>query len=117
MYKINNKDTRPTPMASFWCLYYQLCTYFTPSSSVSIVNFEHVIAGWEQIFKLKKGYLIQFIDRCIKQFLQKLNVTKAVQDTDNKKQLLIVLPFLDSKSFLVRKRLENCIKNIYNTVR
>ena len=24
----------------------QLWTYFTPCSSVSIVNFEHVIAGW-----------------------------------------------------------------------
>ena len=50
----------------------------------------------KQIFKLKKGYLILFIDRCIKQFLQKRNVTKAIQDTDNKKQLLIVLPFLGS---------------------
>ena len=31
MFKINNKDTKTTPMVSF----------------VSIVNFEHVIAGWE----------------------------------------------------------------------
>ena len=30
MFKVNNKDTRTT----------------TPCSSVSIVNFEHVIAGW-----------------------------------------------------------------------
>ena len=36
------------PMASFWCLYYQLWTYFTACSSVSIVNFEHAIAGWER---------------------------------------------------------------------
>ena len=35
MFKVNNKDTRTTPVA-----------YFTPRSSVSIVNFEHVIAGW-----------------------------------------------------------------------
>ena len=34
MSKFNNKDTR---------------TYFTPCSSVSIVNFEHVIAGWDII--------------------------------------------------------------------
>ena len=33
-------------MTSFSCLYCQLRTYFTPCSSVSIVNFEHVIAGW-----------------------------------------------------------------------
>ena len=31
MFKVNNKDTR---------------TYFTPCSSVPIVNFEHVNAGW-----------------------------------------------------------------------
>ena len=34
MFKINNKDTRTMPLA------------FTPCSSVSVVNFEHVIAGW-----------------------------------------------------------------------
>ena len=33
-------------LASFWCLYCYLWTYFTPCSSASIVNFEHVIAGW-----------------------------------------------------------------------
>ena len=34
MSKVNNEDFRMAP------------TYFTPSSSVSIVNFEPVIAGW-----------------------------------------------------------------------
>ena len=46
-----------------------------------------------------------------KQFLQKLYVTKSTQDTVNKKQLIIVLPFLDAQSFLVRKRLQSCIRN------
>ena len=32
MFKVNNKDT------------------FTPCSSVSIVNFEHLIADWDSIF-------------------------------------------------------------------
>ena len=32
-------------LASFWCLYCQLETYFTRFPSVSVVNFEHVIAG------------------------------------------------------------------------
>ena len=36
MFRVNNKDTRMTPM-----------TYFTPCSHVSIINFEHVIAGCE----------------------------------------------------------------------
>ena len=43
MFKVNNKDTRTTPMTSFWFL------YFAPCSSVSIVNFEHVIVGWVRV--------------------------------------------------------------------
>ena len=39
MFKVNNKDTRTTPS--------------TPCSSVSVNNFEHVIAGW--------GGAIQFL--------------------------------------------------------
>ena len=58
MLKINNRNTRTRCeicskltikiMASFWCLCF-LWTYFTPSSSVSIVNFETVNAGWEDV--------------------------------------------------------------------
>ena len=36
MLKVNNKNTSTTP-------------YFTPGSSVSIINFEHVIAGWLKV--------------------------------------------------------------------
>ena len=43
MFKANNKNNRTTPLASFWCLYCLRCTYFTPCSSVSNVNFEHVL--------------------------------------------------------------------------
>ena len=35
--------TRTTPLTSFWFLYCYFWTYFKSSSSVSIVNFEHVI--------------------------------------------------------------------------
>ena len=41
MFKVNNKDI----MASFWCLY--CLNIFLTCSSVSIVNFEYVIADWE----------------------------------------------------------------------
>ena len=40
MIYVNSKDTRTTPGV-----------YFTPCSSVSIVNFEHVIAGWKSTKK------------------------------------------------------------------
>ena len=46
MFKVNNKDTRTAP-ASLWCFFFcKILKYFTPYSSVSIVNIEHVIAGW-----------------------------------------------------------------------
>ena len=51
MFKVNNKGTRATLMASFRCLYCELWTYFTSCSSVSIVNFEDVIADWERGLK------------------------------------------------------------------
>ena len=47
MFKVNNKDTRTTPLA-----------YFTPCSSVSIVNFKHVIAGWEDYFFIVFNYFL-----------------------------------------------------------
>ena len=60
MFKVNNKDTKTTPVASFWCHFCYLRTYFIPCSSVSIVNFEHVIDGWEverTIFQNRKDVL------------------------------------------------------------
>ena len=76
----------------------------------SYEKFHNEINALKQILKLNR-YPTQFIDRCIKQFLQKRYVTKAIQDIVNKKQLLIVLPFLSVQSFLVRKRLQSCIRN------
>ena len=47
MFKVNNKDTRTTLVTSCCCLYCWLWTFFTPYSSVSIVNFEQENAVWE----------------------------------------------------------------------
>ena len=47
MFKVNNKNTRSTPSASFWYLCCWLWTYFIPCSNVSIVNFEQINAGWD----------------------------------------------------------------------
>ena len=46
MFRVNKKDNRMTLLASFCSLFCWLWTYFIPCSSVSIVNFEHVTAGW-----------------------------------------------------------------------
>ena len=44
--KTDNKDIRTRLMSAFSCLYCYLCTYFTPSSKVSIVDFEQVNVDW-----------------------------------------------------------------------
>ena len=92
----------------FGLVYTLLHRCFNVTSSYE--KFHNEINSPKQILKLN-GYPTQFIDRFIKQFLQKLYVTKVVQDTATKKQLLIVLPFLDAQSFLVRKRLQSYIRN------
>ena len=53
MFKFNNWNTRTSCKISSkvsLMLTLKLWTYFAPCSSVSIVNFEHVIAGWEGCF-------------------------------------------------------------------
>ena len=52
MLKVNNKETRATPLASFWYLYCNLSTYFVPCSIVSIVIFGHVIGGRDNVYIL-----------------------------------------------------------------
>ena len=103
----NFKSFIPT-VYKFGLVYTLLHRCFNITSSYE--KFDNEINALKQILKLN-GYPTQFIDRCIKQFLQKLYVIKAIQDTVNKKQLLIVLPFLGVQSFLVRKRLQSCIRN------
>ena len=74
MFKVNSKDSRTMPLASFWYLHCSLWTYFTPCSSVSIVNFKHVIAGWDAVtafrpkdFKVFPNFLrfIYFLSKII----------------------------------------------------
>ena len=45
MFKVNNKNTRTTSVTLFWCFivsFEHICTF----SSVSVVNFEQLNAGW-----------------------------------------------------------------------
>ena len=47
IFKVNNKNTRTRcEICSKLTIKIPEQTYLTPSSGVSIVNFEHVIAGW-----------------------------------------------------------------------
>ena len=47
----------------------------------------------------------------LKKFFDKLYITKKIYQTVEKKQLLIILPFLGHLSFETRNRLNNCIRN------
>ena len=46
MFKVNNKNTKTRPIASFWCLIVNFEHISHICSSVFIGNFEYVIAGW-----------------------------------------------------------------------
>ena len=72
--KVNSRNTRTkceicskltikTPERCYWCrsdIFIVNFEHFTPCSSVSIVNIEHVIAGWQCAFKILRTtrYLI-----------------------------------------------------------
>ena len=43
MFKVNNKNIRMMSLASFCCFYHYFWTYFTPLSSVPIVDFKHEV--------------------------------------------------------------------------
>ena len=62
-FKVYNKDTRTKPMKSFRCLYCKLWTYFTPFSSVFIVDFEHVFVCWD-----RNIHILKIIFYCLFQF-------------------------------------------------
>ena len=56
MFKVNNRDTRTTPWRHSNVFIVNV-TYFTSCSSVSIVTFEQVNAGWE-VFMYYEKHLV-----------------------------------------------------------
>ena len=69
MFKVNNKDTRTTPLVSFWCLYCYLLTHSIPCYNVFIINFEDVIAGWGRAISpllsiMTKSFIIENKGKC-----------------------------------------------------
>ena len=66
MFKGNNKDTRTTPerwrRSGVFIVNYE--HIFLSSSIVSIVNFEHVIAGWVKTIVLNSYSTLNFHPKC-----------------------------------------------------
>ena len=76
----------------------------------SYEKFHEEIVLLKEVFK-KNEYPQFFIDKCIKKYLNKLFVPKRIIHTVDKKQVLLVLPFLGPLSFEIRSRLQKCLKN------
>ena len=75
----------------------------------SYEKFHQEILKLKEIFK-RNSYPEKFIDRCIKNFINKLDVPKVVEDTAAKKELILVLPYLGQQSFEIRNRTQCCLK-------
>ena len=75
-------------------------------------GFHSEVCHLKEILK-KNTFPIKLIDSCIKNFLNKRLTEKPVTLTSEKKDLVIVLPFLGKLSLDLRTRLRNCIsKNL-----
>ena len=60
----------------------------------------------------KNSYPRDFVDKCIKNFLDKALKQKVVVSTVPKKDLMIVLPYLGKLSLQIRTRINRVMKNI-----
>ena len=75
-------------------------------------RFYSEVCHLKEILK-KSAFPVKLIDNCIKNFLNKRLTVKPVTLTTEKKDLVIVLPFLDKLSLDLRTRLRNSIsKNL-----
>ena len=75
-------------------------------------RFHSEVCNLKEILK-KSAFPIKLIDNCIKIFLNKKFIETPVMTTVEKKDLLIVLPFLGKLSLELRTRLQKCIsKNL-----
>ena len=98
MFKVNNKDSRTMPLAPFGVFIVKFEYIFTPCSSVSIVNFEQVNAGWET-------------DGC-------LHLIKWFSTNSRIEQAFITQTFLETRNWKILSpkwptRLITCLESVY----
>ena len=80
---------------------------FMICSSYRTLHFE--ILKLKQIFR-SNGYLKNFVDRCIKVYLDQVFIKHPNICTVSKKELVCAFPFLGRKSLEIKKRLQNSIE-------
>ena len=71
----------------------------------SYEKFHEETVKLEEIFK-RNFYPENFIDRCIKNFLNKLQIPKVVELTTAKRKLILVLPHLGQQLFEIGNRIQ-----------
>ena len=74
------------------------------------IKFHHEIDKLKSIL-YKNSYPRDLIDKCIKEFLDKILTTKPVVSTVPKKELIITLPYLGKLSLQIRTRINRIMKN------
>ena len=93
-------ETYKTRLIEFRCLY--LCSDF--------LKFHHEINILKSIL-YKNSYPRDFVDKCVKKFLERVLTQKVVVSTVPKKDLMVVLPNLGKLSLQIRTRINRVIKN------
>ena len=74
------------------------------------VKFHHEINILKGIL-YKNSYPRDFVDKCIKEFLDRVLTRKIVVSTVPKKDLMIVLPYLGKLSLQIRTRINRVMRN------
>ena len=74
------------------------------------VKFHHEINILKGIL-YKNSYPRDFVDKCIKEFWNRVLTRKVVVSTVRKKDLMIVLPYLGKLSFQIRTRINRVMRN------
>ena len=75
-----------------------------------IAKFHHEINILKGIL-YKNSYPRDFVDKCIKEFLDRVLTRKVVVSTVPKKALMIVLPYLVKRSFQIHTRINRVMRN------
>ena len=89
----------------------RLLVGFIPTSNCSdFIKFHHEIDTLKSIL-YKNSYPRDLIDKCIREFLDKMLAPKLVVSTVPKKDLLIALPYLGKLSLQIRTRINHIMKN------
>ena len=77
----------------------------------SMENYHIELELLRSLFKCS-NYPVNVTDQCIKKFLEKLYVPKQIVLTAPKKELPVVLPYLETISLNLRKRLYKSARNL-----